>query len=459
MGRPAELDGSLGLAHTSQALNGGHMKKAVVCSIVVFLVAAASAFAAGGGETAAAAKGPVTITWSSWALAEDALRPTYMSMVEAFMKENPDIKVNTTTWPWAQYKDQLIIAASAKNAPDVSHIKEEWTAALSELNSLLPLNNVMSEANRKDFFPEILKGVTFNGQILCVPWFNNPYALFYNKTLLAKAGVKDLPKNLDELMVAARKISALGKDEKGNRIYGYAQPNAKTDPGEGYNFFPVMWAFGGEFVNDKGQVVINTPQNIEAFKLARDIYVNQISPNGSNFKDLRNLFAQGVIGFFYDIEMASAPINKASPKGNDFANEYSAMVIPEKNGPNGHGYVTQHHNVVFSTSKQAAAAEKFAEFLSGEKVLQILYDAGMGKMPARASLLKMGIFSNPAKPLSKAFVGALPTARPLPTENKAFMLADEALADALTQCAANKDSIETIVKNLDARVKQLYGQK
>lgn len=434
------------------------MKKALLCALTVSVLAGGLLFA-GGGSEAAAPKGPVTITWSSWALAEDALRPTYMSMVDAFVKENPDIKVNTVTWPWAQYKDQLIIAASAKNAPDVSHIKEEWTAALNELNALLPLDNVMSEDSRKDFFPEILKGVTFGGKIVCVPWFNNPYALFYNKTLLAKAGVNELPKNLDGLMAAARKVSALGKDEKGNKIYGYAQPNAKTDPGEGYNFFPVMWAFGGQFVDDKGQVAINTPQNVQAFKLARDIYTNQISPNGANFKDLRNLFAQGVIGFYYDIEMATAPINKASPKGADFANEYAAMVIPAKDGPGGHGYVIQHHNVIFNTSKQPAAAVKFAEFLSKEKVLQILYDAGMGKMPARASVLKMGIFTSPAKPISKAFVAALPTARPLPTENKAFMLADEALCDALTKCATSKDPVETIVKDLEARVKQLYGQK
>jgi ABC-type glycerol-3-phosphate transport system substrate-binding protein len=431
------------------------MKKILYFAIVLVLVCSPSLFAAGAQEEPA---GPemTTITWASWALAEESLKPIYMSMVEEFMQQNPDINVETVAYPWAQYKDQIIISASAGNAPDVAHIKEEWVAPLKEMKALLPLGDLMGD--KADFFPELVKGVTYDNEILCVPWFTNPYAMYYNKTLMKKAGVTDLPTNWSELMAAAKKISALGKDDNGNKIYGYLQPNSKVSSGQGYNFFPVMWAYGGNFADSNGNITLNTPENVAAFKFAKQLYEDEISTNGTSFKEARNLFAQGVIGFYYDIEMAAAPINAASPKGEAFAKEYSTMVIPEMNGPNGFGYLTQHHNVVFNTCENKQAAVKFAEFLAGKEVLKILFDAGMGKMPARASVLEMDIFQNPAKPLSIAFINAMPTAKPLPTGNKNFILADEAITDALTLLTLSDDSVEQIVAELNERVKDLYGQ-
>ena len=379
-------------------------------------------------------------------------------MIEEFMRQNPDINVETISYPYSSYKDQMIISASAGKAPDVAHIKEEWVAPLMELDALMDVTDYMSDEAKTDFLPALLAGVTYDSAIRCVPWFNNPYALYYNKTLMEKAGVTGLPSNLVELKEAAMKISALGLDENGNKIYGYAQPNNKAVPSVGYNFFPIMWGFGGDFCDNAGNIVIDSPENVQAFKWAKEIYDNDLSPNGTSFKDLRNLFAQGVIGFYYDIQMASAPINKASPKGDAFAEEYSAMVIPEASGPNGYGYLTQHHNVIFSNCEHPEAATKLAEFMAGPEVLKILYDAGMGKMPARASVLELDIYTNPDNPLAKGFIDAMATVRPLPAGNANFMLADEAFSDALTLVSITDNSVESIVKDLDQRVKELYGQ-
>lgn len=432
------------------------MRKRVIISLLLLVVLLGTLV--GGGKSEVKQEEKTKITWASWALAEEALRPTYMAMAEAFMRENPDIEIETVAYPYAQYKDQLIISAAAGNAPDLAHIKEEWVAPLMELDALLTLDKHLSPQVLDDFFPEIIKGVTIDGNIVCAPWFNNAYAMFYNKTLMKQAGVTELPRTWGELLVAANKISALGSDSKGNKIYGYAQPNSKTEPGVGYNFFPVMWAYGGEFIDSNGKIAIDSPNNVEAFKFVKELYENQISPNGATFKDLRNLFAQGVIGFYYDIEMAQAPINQASPKGDAFAEEYGAMVIPSSDGPLGSGYLIQHHTAIFKSVKNVDAAVKFAEFLSDKEVLQILYDAGMGKTPTRISVLDLDIFSNPDNPVASVFVDALPTARPLPTDNKNFMMADDAIADALSKLTVSRDSVEKIVKDLDKRVNELYQQ-
>lgn len=400
----------------------------------------------------------VTITWGTWCMSEESLAPTYQKMLDVFMERNPDIKIECVTYPYANYKDQMVIAAVANNAPDVMHIKADWMRDLIELGALMELNDVMDAELQADYFPSFLQGVSYDGKIMAAPWFNNPMAMFYNKTLLEKAGVTELPQNWGELMEAARKISALGTDENGNKIYGYAIPITKAEPAFGYNFFSHMWAHHGEYIDANGNIVINSPENVAAFDELRTLVADEITPNGATCRDIRNLFAQGVIGFFYDLQMAVGVFEAASPKGADFAKEYGAMVIPEIDGPNGFAYTTEHLLAVSKNAKETEAIDRFLSFMSSGDVLQILYDGGMGKMPDRVSVADRDIFANPKSEITKAFVAALGTVRSLPTSNSAFALADEAFADAMTLLSISSDSTEKIVADLDARVKELYEQ-
>lgn len=398
-------------------------------------------------------------SWATWALSEEAIKSIYLSMATTFMDANPGVTIETVSFPYVQYKDQLVIAAAANNAPNIAHVKTEWIPALLKIGAVKDLNDVLTPELKNDYFESILSGVTVDGKIVAAPWFTNPFALYYNKTLLEKAGITELPKNWEEFMASARKIAALGKDEKGNKIYGYALPNSKSAPGLGYNFLPHMWVHGGDFSDANGNITIYSPENVKAFEEAKSLYEDEISPNGMTFIDARNLFAQGCLGFYYDIEQATGPIELASPKGAEFAKEYSAMVIPAMDGPNGAGYITEHDLVVFNTCKELDAVAKFIDHMSGKVVLQILYDSGMGKMPARKSLTEMEIFKNPEKEITKAFVNALPTSRPIPGMHDAFMQADELIVDSLSLLTISKDPVDKIVKDLDMKVKEIYGQK
>jgi multiple sugar transport system substrate-binding protein len=400
------------------------------------------------------------LTWATWAVAEEALRPTYMSMVNTFMDAHPNVKIKVVSYPYSQYLDQLIISAAAGNAPDFAHIKAEWLPQFLKMGVTQDLSRVLSKKLKGDYYKGILKNVTVKGKIVAAPWFNSPYALYYNKTLLKKAGITKLPSNWDEFMHDARKISALGTDKNGNKIYGYGLPNRKME-GYGYNCFPHLWAYGGDFINKKGKIVLNSPQNIAAFTEIQSLYRDGITPNGCDLKDLRNLFAQGVIGFYYDMQMAGKVFLQASPLGKSFADEYGVMVIPCKKGPQGYGYVVEHYLLVFNSvdKHNLDVIGQLVDHFSGSPVMKILYDGGMGKMPDRISTANMGIFTNPTDKNTKAFVAALPTARALPITNANFRVADQMLNDALARLATSSEPAKKIVAELDAKVKKLYGQE
>ncbi len=410
------------------------------------------------GMMTAASAATKKISWATWAVSEESLKPTYMSMVETYMAEHPDVEIEVVSWPYMQYKDQLIISSAAGNAPDVCHIKAEWLPELLELGVLKDLTAVMSEELKADYFPNILSAVTIDGAIVDAPWFNSPYAMFYNKTLLEKAGC-EVPTTWPELMAAAEKISALGADENGNKIYGYALPNAKGAVGTGYNFLPHLWVHGADLLTD-GKVTLDTAEAKAAYAEAQWLYTKEISPNGLAFKDARNLFAQGVIGFYYDLEMAAKVFADTSVKGEAFYDEFGAMIIPAMDGPVGAGYFIEHAFAVIDNGKDAETMQEIGsllEHLTGPVVLQILYDAGMGKMPDRVSVTQMDIFVNPLRELTKIFVKSLETSHALPVNNAAFMLSDEKFQDALASLALGVEA-DTVAASIQAEVSALYGQ-
>lgn len=405
----------------------------------------------------AAAEEKNKITWATWCVSEEALKPTYMAIANTYMEQHPDVEIEVVTWPYAQYKDQLIISAAADNAPDIAHVKKEWLPELLEMGVLRDLTNVITDEVKNDYIPSILEAATVDGKVMSAPWFNNDYALYYNKTLMAKAGIETVPTTWSELIEDIKKISALGSDEFGNKIYGYACLSSKNEVGTGYNFLPHMWAYGGNLLDENGNVIIDSPENLAAFTEMADLFLSGDCPNGLSAIDIRNLFAQGIVGFYYDLEMAAGVFDNASPKGSDFRDEYGVMCIPAADGPDGAGYIIEHHLAVFNTADEDDVLSDFITYMTGDTVLQILYDGGMGKLPDRISVLNNDTFTNPDNPMTKVFIDSLNSAKSLPNNKAAFMLCDEKFQDALAKLAVGTDPAQ-VVKELDADCKALYGQ-
>jgi ABC-type glycerol-3-phosphate transport system substrate-binding protein len=399
------------------------------------------------------------LTFSSWIFAEERLQPTFMALLTTFRENHPQVKIKPVSYPHAQYLSQLIISAASGNAPNVMHIKAEWLPNFLKMGAQKDLTTVISKKMQLDYYPKLLKNATVKGKIVAAPWFRSPCALYYNKTLLRKAGITKLPVNWDELMAAARKISALGTDRNGNRIYGYALPNAKVET-LGYNCFPHLWAHGGEVINKKGKIVVNSPANIAAFTEIRRLYKERISPNGCNLSDFRKGFGRGVIGFYYDLEASASYFISASSLRKNFKNEYGVMVIPSKKGPKGYGYITENYLIVSKSvpKDNLKLVAEFLEHLTGSTCLKIINDGGMEKMPDRVSVSKMNTFSNPGNENARAFVESLATARSLPTDNENFMVMDDYFSDVLAKLAVTDEPVKKIVAELETKLKKLYKQ-
>lgn len=451
------------------------MKKRRLISLLLVLVMMFGLVACGGANNSvadapektpnAAEKTPanedeqITITFTSWMFTEEGVKETYQYMLDKYMELHPNVKIEVVAWPWAQYKDQLVMSVASGDVPDISQLESEWLPALYDLDALYDLNELLDEEVINDFYPNMLTTSTFDGKLAGVPFFVAPTAMFYNKTLLDKAGVKEVPDTWEEMMAAAEAISALGTDENGNKIYGYCLPNEKSSGGNGYNFFTHMWNYGGEFCDADGNIKILSEENIAAFEEARWLYKNEISPNGADMKSARNLFGQGQVGFFYDIQRGITSFTQASEKGDAFLDEIGVMCVPGRAGNEGTTWAALQELCVYKDTKHPEVCADIIDFLTSEICLQRLYDDGMGKMPSRVSVNEnMDCFANPTDPFIGTFVEQLNTAIVPPTYQEHFAEADEAFADALGELTYSDATTAEIVEKLDARVKAAYGQ-
>ena len=391
---------------------------------------------------------PVTLKWASWALAEEKLYPTYAAMANTFMEANKDITIEMDgSQAYSTYLDQLIVSAIGGTAPNVAHIKAEWLPQLLETGAVKSVVGI-SDAVMNDYSAGAISGVTVDGEMVAMPWFANTEALFYNKALLEKANVKveDI-KSWTDLLAAAEKVSALGDD-----IYGLAFPDSEVETGEGYNILPALWANGGEFMKD-GKVTLDTEAGIKTYTQLQEVFQKGLSPKGATLKDLRNLFGQGKIGFYYDLQAVISTCASAAASEEEFYKNFGCMVIPGAD-ENGSGYLVTHLLVVFDTTtdEQMPAMAKFLEHMSSDVVINILYEAGQGKMSSRASVNEK-VFAN-ADETTQVYVKAMATAKDLPGTQISLSEADTIMVKGLSRIA-NGEDVKTVVSAMQAELQAL----
>jgi multiple sugar transport system substrate-binding protein len=139
--------------------------------------------------------------------------------VKRFQEQNPDwnVKFSFLSFDNAQTAAKLTAAFSSNNVPDViNHWGGSFATAFT--SQLLPLNSHINAT--PGFYASMPEGVwnaacvpNFQcrggkATIIGVPWNASTYVLFYNKQLLAKAGIKRPPATYTELFADCKKLSA-----------------------------------------------------------------------------------------------------------------------------------------------------------------------------------------------------------------------------------------------------------
>ena len=188
--------------------------------------------------------------------------------------ENIDLTVNVVSWNDIY---TVVNTRLANNqAPDLLNIDVFADYQADDL--LLPAEEYVSEETYAKFYESFLEQSVVDGTVWAVPDLASARAMYYNKDILAAAGV-EVPTTWEELEAACAAIKAYNPD-----IYPWGV-DMTTDEGQAC-FAYYIWNNGGDFTDAEGNWTLNSDENVEAIEFIVDM-VNKGYTNTSPATETR----------------------------------------------------------------------------------------------------------------------------------------------------------------------------
>jgi multiple sugar transport system substrate-binding protein len=159
------------------------------------------------------------VVWWDFLSGGDGVR--MKAMIDEFNNTHPDIRITATTLEWGvPYYTKVQTSAAVGEQPDIMtyHVSRLPLAVPSGLMRPFSQEDLASVGlSTDDYFPSLIEAATFDGELQCVPLDIHAIVLYYNKEILADAGLlgaDGMPAGLDgidNLEAAFEKIKASGK--------------------------------------------------------------------------------------------------------------------------------------------------------------------------------------------------------------------------------------------------------
>ncbi len=279
------------------------------------------------------------------------------NFVEKFEAANPGVKLNLEVVSWNDLYTVVSTRISNNNAPDILNI--DVFADYANEGLLLPVSEYCPDELFADFFPSFIAESVIGDTVWAVPDLASARALYYNKDLLAEAGV-EVPTTWAELEDASQAIL----DAFGGDVYPWGI-DMTTDEGQAA-FAYYTWGNNGGFVDENNEWVLNSDANVAAIEYAIGL-VNKgfTNPNPATQTryDLQDMFGAGKLAMV--IAPNSVPAYIAE-KGYTNVN-YGTAGIPHNEGAGSSSVGVMDRIMAFkddSAPDQAARNEAIGKFLT-----------------------------------------------------------------------------------------------
>lgn len=362
----------------------------------------------------------------------------FKAMVDKFNSQTPNIKVNVTTMQASDLYSKFPVAVKSGKGPDVAVVHLHAIPTLAAAKNVLGLDAITTSLGltEKDFAPLVWKGGIYQGTRYSIPLDMHMLGLFYNKTVLKKAGLNpDVPPKTGEEYAAA--LAALRKAGiQGQWIdsYGFMR----------LYYVTLLNQFGGQEFNEAGDKALwNSEAGVKALTWIQDLIKNGDSPKDvgadgywAAFKDNKTAFVWGGIWALGDpdlpkIEWGVAPLPTIGTKNAVWSDSHQFVATTQLQG----------------NADKTAAAAYFMNKISANS----LEWAKANQVPARNSVRESAEFK--ALPGVTAFASqidyvALP--KPFPGLDEVNAELDKEMNKVLLLKAEPKAALDAAVAKADA---------
>lgn len=367
-------------------------------------------------------------------------------LIGEFQKLHPNIKVKQTNFPYDQYNQKVATLVPAGKGPDIINLYYGWLPKYVAAGYLQPLpeDSFPTAEIEKDYYP-LVEAAKIDGSYYAIPTAVRTLALFYNKDLLNKAQIKELPTTWEQLVADSIKLTE--KDAKGQFVIeGLAwEPSAQLH--HWYRDGLIYQAGGQDLSEDRRKILWgDTPAGLEAFQYLLDFAIkHKVGINGFYEND-SNAFMNGKAALNIDGSFRLGSIKK------DFANlNFGVAPLPSyksKSTPSSFWANAIPKNV---EGEKLKAAAEFLKFLTSKDVQEKWVDR-IGELPAQKAVASQDKYIKDEK--LGPFITQL-------DDSRAHFFIDETqertlFVDATNEVLVNHVPVEKAFTDLVAKVQKLY---
>jgi len=314
-----------------------------------------------GGTTAAMAD---TTTINALFMAQAAYsEQNIRDMTAGFEKDNPDIKVNLELVPYEALHDKTVLAQGGSGY-DVVLYDVIWPAEFATNKVLIDVTDRVSADVKAQILPGAMTTAEYNGKLYGMPWILDTKYLFYNKDMLAKAGIANPPKTWDELAADAKIIK-----QKGIVQYPIAWSWSQAEAAV-CDYATLVDAYGGKFIGDDGKPAFQTGGGLKALQyMVQTVKDGITNPNSKEFleEDVRHTFENGDAAFMLNWTYAYALGN--DPKDSKVAGQVGVEPAPGVDGISTASGVNGSMGLGITTASQHPdAAWKYIVYMTSQPV-------------------------------------------------------------------------------------------
>lgn len=202
------------------------------------------------GKADAAAGKEVTI-WYYWET--EGHQKALDKVINDYNDSQDEIEVSAKYVPFADFKKQLSVGASADELPDIAILDSPDHASYATMGIFADLTDKFEVSS---YYEGAVDSCTIDGTLYGVPFGVNCLGLYYNEEML-KAAQCEVPETWDELKDTAKKLT---KDN----VTGLAFCSLQNEEGT-FNFSPWLWSTGATSYE------MDSEGGVKALTLAKDL--------------------------------------------------------------------------------------------------------------------------------------------------------------------------------------------
>lgn len=191
-----------------------HIRTLSGAFVSLLAIGGLAACGSSGGSSTQSSNGKVTLT-----LFQCQECVPFPWQISAFEKAYPKIHINVESVPFGEFYTKTAVLAASSSPPDLYTVDQPTIANLAAGRVILPLDKYLSQSYVQSMSAAARADFTYQGKLYSPGPIDTALALYYNQTLLNKAGVTP-PASLATAWTWPQAEAAMAKCQKANSAGG-----------------------------------------------------------------------------------------------------------------------------------------------------------------------------------------------------------------------------------------------